>query len=55
MRRSFRFLLRPTARQAAALVACLEDHRHEPRPVVVGPGEKQGRERVRDHCSSSKR
>ncbi|MEO3888956.1 transposase [Nonomuraea sp. B5E05] len=27
MRRSFRFLLRPTARQAAALAACLEDHR----------------------------
>ncbi|TDC92055.1 transposase [Nonomuraea deserti] len=27
MRRSFRFLLRPTARQAAALPACLEDHR----------------------------
>ncbi|WP_246090345.1 RNA-guided endonuclease InsQ/TnpB family protein [Nonomuraea deserti] len=27
MRRSFRFLLRLTARQAAALAACLEDHR----------------------------
>ncbi|TDE59485.1 transposase [Nonomuraea mesophila] len=27
MRRSFTFLLRPTARQAAALAACLEDHR----------------------------
>ncbi|WP_228011008.1 RNA-guided endonuclease InsQ/TnpB family protein [Nonomuraea phyllanthi] len=27
MRRSFKFLLRPTARQAAALAACLEDHR----------------------------
>ncbi|TMQ94157.1 IS200/IS605 family element transposase accessory protein TnpB [Actinomadura soli] len=27
MRRSFRFLLRPTARQAGALAACLEDHR----------------------------
>ncbi|MEO3803320.1 transposase [Nonomuraea sp. B1E8] len=27
MRRSFRFLLRPTTRQAAALAACLEDHR----------------------------
>ncbi|MEO3888411.1 transposase [Nonomuraea sp. B5E05] len=27
VRRSFRFLLRPTARQAAALAACLEDHR----------------------------
>ncbi|MEO3883869.1 transposase [Nonomuraea sp. B5E05] len=27
MRRSFRFLLRPTARQAAVLAACLEDHR----------------------------
>ncbi|MFG3442919.1 RNA-guided endonuclease InsQ/TnpB family protein [Nonomuraea sp. NPDC047897] len=27
MRRSFRFLLRPTARQAAALAACREDHR----------------------------
>ncbi|MEO3887469.1 hypothetical protein [Nonomuraea sp. B5E05] len=27
----------------------------EPRPVVLGPGEKQGRERVRDHRSSSKR
>ncbi|OUC84331.1 RNA-guided endonuclease InsQ/TnpB family protein [Streptosporangium minutum] len=27
MRRSFKFLLRPTARQAAALTACLEDHR----------------------------
>ncbi|WP_246089901.1 hypothetical protein [Nonomuraea deserti] len=27
MRRSFRSLLRPTARQAAALAACLEDHR----------------------------
>ncbi|GAA3140998.1 helix-turn-helix domain-containing protein [Nonomuraea salmonea] len=27
MRRSFTFLLRPTSKQAAALVACLEDHR----------------------------
>ncbi|WP_307832448.1 transposase [Planomonospora sp. ID91781] len=27
MRRSLKFLLRPTARQAAALAACLEDHR----------------------------
>ncbi|MEO3806362.1 transposase [Nonomuraea sp. B1E8] len=27
MRRSFKFLLRPTARQAAALAACVEDHR----------------------------
>ncbi|MFI7449144.1 helix-turn-helix domain-containing protein [Nonomuraea sp. NPDC049714] len=27
MRRSFRFVLRPTARQVAALAACLEDHR----------------------------
>ncbi len=27
LRRSFKFLLRPTARQAAALAACLEDHR----------------------------
>lgn len=27
MRRSFKFLLRPTARQAAALAACLTDHR----------------------------
>ncbi|PZG08110.1 RNA-guided endonuclease InsQ/TnpB family protein [Nonomuraea aridisoli] len=27
MRRSFRFLLRPTAKQAAALAQCLEDHR----------------------------
>ncbi|SDI30573.1 putative transposase [Sinosporangium album] len=27
MRRSFKFLMRPTARQAAALAACLEDHR----------------------------
>ncbi|MFG3438207.1 RNA-guided endonuclease InsQ/TnpB family protein [Nonomuraea sp. NPDC047897] len=27
MRRSFKFLLRPTSRQAAALAACLEDHR----------------------------
>ncbi|MEU4510548.1 transposase [Nonomuraea wenchangensis] len=27
MRRSFKFLLRPTARQAAALASCLEDHR----------------------------
>ncbi|TDE43014.1 transposase [Nonomuraea mesophila] len=27
VRRSFTFLLRPTARQAAALAACLEDHR----------------------------
>ncbi|GAT64584.1 transposase [Planomonospora sphaerica] len=27
MRRSWKFLLRPTARQAAALTACLEDHR----------------------------
>ncbi|WP_246090729.1 RNA-guided endonuclease InsQ/TnpB family protein [Nonomuraea deserti] len=27
MRRSFTFLLRPTVRQAAALAACLEDHR----------------------------
>ncbi|MFI7454614.1 RNA-guided endonuclease InsQ/TnpB family protein [Nonomuraea sp. NPDC049714] len=27
MRRSFKFLLRPTARQVAALAACLEDHR----------------------------
>ncbi|MFI7450608.1 RNA-guided endonuclease InsQ/TnpB family protein [Nonomuraea sp. NPDC049714] len=26
MRRSFKFLLRPTARQVAALAACLEDH-----------------------------
>ncbi|WP_319018464.1 RNA-guided endonuclease InsQ/TnpB family protein [Microbispora sitophila] len=27
MRRSYKFLLRPTAKQAAALAACLEDHR----------------------------
>ncbi|RVX47790.1 transposase [Nonomuraea polychroma] len=27
MRRSFKFLLRPTSKQAAALAACLEDHR----------------------------
>ncbi|MCO5968575.1 transposase [Actinoallomurus sp. WRP6H-15] len=27
MRRSFKFLLRPTARQAGSLAACLEDHR----------------------------
>ncbi|MEV0591806.1 RNA-guided endonuclease InsQ/TnpB family protein [Nonomuraea cavernae] len=27
MRRSFKFLLRPTTRQAVALTACLEDHR----------------------------
>ncbi|WP_449065764.1 helix-turn-helix domain-containing protein, partial [Planomonospora algeriensis] len=27
MRRSLKFLLRPTAKQAAALAACLEDHR----------------------------
>ncbi|WP_189239628.1 helix-turn-helix domain-containing protein, partial [Planomonospora parontospora] len=27
VRRSFKFLLRPTTRQAAALAACLEDHR----------------------------
>ncbi|MEV4095921.1 RNA-guided endonuclease InsQ/TnpB family protein [Streptosporangium saharense] len=27
MRRSFKFLLRPTARQAAALTTCLDDHR----------------------------
>ena len=27
MRRSFKFLLRPTARQAVALTACLDDHR----------------------------
>jgi transposase len=27
MRRSFKFLLRPTGKQAAALAACLEDHR----------------------------
>ena len=27
MRRSYKFLLRPTARQAAALAACVEDHR----------------------------
>ncbi|MFD1936316.1 RNA-guided endonuclease InsQ/TnpB family protein [Nonomuraea mangrovi] len=27
MRRSFRFLLRPTSKQAAALAQCLEDHR----------------------------
>ena len=27
MRRAYKFLLRPTARQAAALAACLEDHR----------------------------
>ncbi|MFD0855073.1 helix-turn-helix domain-containing protein, partial [Actinomadura adrarensis] len=27
VRRSFKFLLRPTARQAGALAACLEDHR----------------------------
>ncbi|GAA2412006.1 RNA-guided endonuclease TnpB family protein [Nonomuraea africana] len=27
MRRSFKFLIRPTARQAAALTQCLEDHR----------------------------
>ncbi|GAA1610927.1 hypothetical protein GCM10009733_003770 [Nonomuraea maheshkhaliensis] len=27
MRRSYKFLLRPTARQAAAPAACLEDHR----------------------------
>ncbi|XVQ88397.1 RNA-guided endonuclease InsQ/TnpB family protein [Microbispora siamensis] len=27
VRRSFKFLLRPTARQAASLAACLEDHR----------------------------
>lgn len=28
MRRSFKFLLRPTARQAGSLAACLEDHRN---------------------------
>ncbi|WP_157904359.1 helix-turn-helix domain-containing protein, partial [Parafrankia soli] len=27
MRRAFRFLLRPTARQAAVLTAMLDDHR----------------------------
>ncbi|MGW4426234.1 helix-turn-helix domain-containing protein, partial [Streptosporangium sp. NPDC004631] len=27
MRRSYRFLLRPTRHQAAALTACLDDHR----------------------------
>ncbi|MEV0755290.1 helix-turn-helix domain-containing protein, partial [Streptosporangium sp. NPDC050280] len=27
MRRSFKFLLRPTSKQAAALTACLDDHR----------------------------
>ncbi|MFB9677731.1 helix-turn-helix domain-containing protein, partial [Streptosporangium vulgare] len=27
MRRSFKFLLRPTARQSVALAACLDDHR----------------------------
>ncbi|WP_431900105.1 helix-turn-helix domain-containing protein [Nonomuraea sp. bgisy101] len=27
MRRSFKFLLRPTVKQAAALAQCLEDHR----------------------------
>ncbi|MFG3436956.1 RNA-guided endonuclease InsQ/TnpB family protein [Nonomuraea sp. NPDC047897] len=27
MRRSFKFLMRPTSRQAAALTACLDDHR----------------------------
>ncbi|WP_285711139.1 helix-turn-helix domain-containing protein, partial [Microtetraspora sp. NBRC 16547] len=27
MRRSYKFLIRPTSRQAAALAACLEDHR----------------------------
>ncbi|MFF5206098.1 helix-turn-helix domain-containing protein [Streptosporangium sp. NPDC000396] len=27
MRRSYKFLLRPTSKQAAALAACLEDHR----------------------------
>ncbi|WP_328808974.1 helix-turn-helix domain-containing protein [Nonomuraea montanisoli] len=27
MRRSFKFLLRPTGKQAAALTQCLEDHR----------------------------
>ena len=27
MRRSFKFLLRPTVRQATVLAACLEDHR----------------------------
>jgi putative transposase len=27
VRRAYTFLLRPTARQAAALAACLEDHR----------------------------
>ena len=28
MRRAYRFLLRPTTKQAQALAACLEDHRH---------------------------
>ncbi|WP_328808464.1 helix-turn-helix domain-containing protein [Nonomuraea montanisoli] len=27
MRRSFKFLLRPTSKQALALTQCLEDHR----------------------------
>ncbi|WP_329239779.1 helix-turn-helix domain-containing protein [Actinoallomurus sp. NBC_01490] len=27
MRRSFKFLLRPTSRQGVALTQCLEDHR----------------------------
>ncbi|QFY05947.1 transposase [Nonomuraea phyllanthi] len=55
MRRSFRFLLRPTARQAAALAACLEDHRqlynaalehrrtaYAKAGVTVGYGEQSG-------------
>jgi putative transposase len=28
VRRSYKFMLRPTSRQATALAACLEDHRH---------------------------
>ncbi|KAB8188873.1 IS200/IS605 family element transposase accessory protein TnpB [Nonomuraea phyllanthi] len=55
VRRSFRFLLRPTARQAAALAACLEDHRqlynaalehrrtaYAKAGVTVGYGEQSG-------------
>ncbi|WP_239121114.1 helix-turn-helix domain-containing protein [Planomonospora parontospora] len=45
MRRSYRFLLRPTAKQAAALTACLEDHRQLYNAALEHRLRQGGRER----------
>jgi transposase len=46
VRRTFKFQLRPTARQAAALAGCLEDHRQlynaALQPPTAGIGHRLG-------------